>query len=260
MPTPLQILIDPVSIAVLAIYASLMLWEAAFPARALPRIRGWRPRGLAAFIAFFYLSSYLPLFWDAHLARYQLVDLSGLGTAWGAVIGFVVYEVTVYAWHRSLHGSNVLWRGIHQMHHSAERLDTFGAFYFSPLGMVGWTLVGSFALVLIVGVTPGAATIVILATTFLAIFQHANIKTPRWLGYIVQRPESHSIHHGKGVHYYNFTDLAVIDMIFGTFRNPETFAAETGFYPGASARVLDMVLFRDLGETPNPVALPAAQQ
>jgi len=259
MPTPLQILTDPVSIAVLLIFASLMLWEAVFPARPLPAMKGWRLRGLIAFVVFFYLSSYLPLFWDATLAQYQLFDLTGLGTAAGAVVGLLAYEATVYAWHRTMHSSNVLWRGFHQMHHSAERLDTFGAFYFGPLDMVGWTFVGSFALVLIVGVTPGAATIVLLTTTFLAIFQHANIRTPKWLGYLIQRPESHSIHHGRNVHYYNFADLPIFDLVFGTFRNPDTFNAETGFYPGASARVGDMILFKDVAAPPErvPTALPA---
>ncbi len=260
MPTPLEILIDPVSIAILAIYACLMLWEAVFPARALPAVTGWRLRGLAAFAVFFFLSSYLPLLWDAHLAPFQLFDLTGLGTAAGAVVGLLVYEATVYAWHRTMHGSRLLWRGFHQMHHSAERLDTFGAFYFGPLDMVGWTFVGSFALVLIVGVTPAAATIVLLTTTFLAIFQHANVRTPRWLGTLVQRPESHSIHHGRDIHSYNFADLPVFDLIFGTFRNPAAFNAETGFYPGASERVADMVLFRDVAGAParTRLALPAA--
>lgn len=256
MPSPLEILIDPVSIAALMMYASLMLWEAVFPARPLPVMKGWRLRGIAAYVVYFFLSSYLPLFWDAHLARYQLLDLTGLGTAAGAVIGLLVYEAVLYFWHRAIHGSSVLWRGFHQMHHSAERLDTFGAFYLGPLDMIGFTFVGSFALVLIVGVTPAAATIVILATTFFAIFQHANIRTPRWLGYLVQRPESHSVHHGRNIHYYNFADLPVFDMVFGTFRNPAAFNVETGFYPGGSERVLDMVLARDI--TGTEVFVPAA--
>ena len=43
------------------------------------------------------------------------------------------------------------------MHHSAERLDTWGAFWFSPLDMVGWTAVFSLSLTL-VGLTPEAVT------------------------------------------------------------------------------------------------------
>ena len=43
----------------------------------------------------------------------------------------------------------------HQWHHSAERLDTWGAFWFSPLDMVGWTALFSLALTL-VGLSPAA--------------------------------------------------------------------------------------------------------
>lgn len=246
MPTPLEILLDPLSLAVLAMYGALMLWEALAPARKLPDVPGWRFRGLAAFAAYFYLSSYLPLWWDGLFARFQLFDLTGLGTWGGALAGLLVYELCAYAYHRSMHGSDTLWRVFHQMHHSAERLDTAGAWWFSPMDMVGWTAVGSLSLVLLVGVTPEAATVILLTVTFLAIFQHANVRTPRWLGYIVQRPESHAIHHGRGVHRYNYADLPVFDMLFGTFRNPVGYAGESGFYDGASARVADMLLFRDV--------------
>ena len=249
MPTPIDILIDPVSITALAIYAGPICWEWLAPGRVLPTVRHWKLKGLAAFTVFFFLSSYLPLVWDQNLARYQLLDLTGLGTAGSAALGLLVYEFCAYWWHRWMHSSDLLWRGLHQMHHSAERLDTFGAFWFSPLDMIGWTAVGSLSLVLVVGVTPQAATLLLLGITFLAIFQHANIRTPHWLGYLIQRPESHTIHHGKDIHRYNYADLPVFDMLFGTFRNPRGFEIETGFYPGASDRDADMLLFRDLNRS-----------
>jgi sterol desaturase/sphingolipid hydroxylase (fatty acid hydroxylase superfamily) len=246
MPTPLEILLDPLSLTVLAIYAALMFWEWLAPGRELPNVKHWRLKGLTSFGIFFFLSSYLPLLWDQHLARYQLIDLSGLGTVGSAAIGLLVYELCAYGWHRWMHGSDLLWRGLHQMHHSAERLDTFGAFWFSPLDMIGWTAVGSLSLVLLVGVTPQAATLLLLGITFMGMFQHANIRTPRWLGYLIQRPESHTIHHGKGIHAFNYADLPLFDMLFGTFRNPRGFEVETGFYPGASDQLTEMLLFRDL--------------
>ena len=243
MPTPLEILVDPISLTVLALYGGLMLWEALFPGRRLPKVPGWKLRGFAAFVTFFYLSSYLPLVWDQYLAPYQLFDISDIGVAAGVAVGLLVYEVCAWVWHASMHRFDALWR-IHQMHHSAERLDTFGAFYFSPLDMIGWTAVGSFALVLVVGVDPQAATILILLINLMGIFQHANIKTPRFLGYFIQRPESHTVHHGRGVH----ADLPLVDMVFGTFENPKTYQHETGFYQGASERVVDMVLLRDVSQ------------
>ncbi len=246
MPTPLDLLLDPVSLAVFALYGALIAWEALFPARPLPRIRGWRLRGLASFAAYFFLSSYLPLAWTETLGRFQLFDLTGLGTWGGLAAGFVVFETALYAWHRAMHRSDLLWRACHQMHHSAERLDTFGAFWFSPLDVAGLTLLGSLALTLVVGITPEAATATLLLTTFCSVFQHANIRTPRWIGWLVQRPESHSWHHARGLHAGNYADLPLLDVLFGTFRNPRDFAPATGFYDGASARVLDMLRFRDV--------------
>lgn len=248
MPSPIELILDPISLSILGMFALLLVWERAFPARELPQVRGWNVRALGVFATVFLLSSYLPLLTDGFLARYQLFDLTGLGDYWGAAAGMLVYELGAYWWHRSLHSSDTLWKLAHQMHHSAERIDTLGAFYLSPLGIAGFTLVQSLALVLVVGLTPTAATIAVLAINFCAIFQHANIRTPRWLGYIIQRPEAHSVHHQRGHHRDNYADLPVLDLLFGTFNNPEEFHGETGFYPGASARVLDMALCRDVSE------------
>ncbi|HLF11735.1 MAG TPA: sterol desaturase family protein [Gammaproteobacteria bacterium] len=248
MPTPIELLLHPVSLTVFAIYAALMLWEAAAPARPLPRVSGWKIRGIAAFAMYFFLSSYLPFAWSEHLARFQLLDLTDLGVWGGAVIGLLVYEAGVYAWHRTMHSSPLLWRAFHQMHHSAERVDTYGAFWFSPLDMAGWTALSSLSLTLVIGIAPEAAVLVLYVTTFLGVFQHANVRTPRWLGFIVQRPESHSHHHERGVHARNYSDLPVFDLLFGTFYNPADFAAAAGFYDGASARLAEMLAMRDVSE------------
>lgn len=83
-----------------------------------------------------------------------------------------------------------------------------------------------------------------------AVIQHANVRTPRWLGYIIQRPEMHGLHHERGVHAYNYGSVPLWDMLFGTFRNPADFPAEYGFYPGASKRLGAMLIGRDVS-TPN---------
>ncbi len=251
MPTPLELLIDPVSLAILALYAGLMILEALAPGRQLPEVKYWKIKGLAVFVFYFYLASYLPLVWDKYLAPYQLFDLSALGTLTGALIGVLLYEFGVYVWHRAMHKNDRLWKMFHQMHHSAERMDSYGAFYFSPMDMIGWTVLGSICFALIIGLSPKAASVTLFAINFLAIFQHTNIKTPTWLGYIVQRPESHTIHHAKGIHAYNYSDLPIFDIIFGTFKNPKNYEHETGFYDGASKRVMEMLLFKKVDQPKN---------
>jgi sterol desaturase/sphingolipid hydroxylase (fatty acid hydroxylase superfamily) len=147
----LDILRDPVSQYLIAIYVLLILWEAIFPARELVAIKYWKVKGIAVFLFYFFLSSYLPLFINPYLEPYRLVDLSSVGVFGGAAIGILLYEFGVYVWHRAMHRSDFLWKIFHQMHHSAERLDTYGAFFFSPMDMIGWTVLSSICLTLIVG-------------------------------------------------------------------------------------------------------------
>ncbi len=248
LPSPWQLLADPVSIIVICIFFGLMILEELFPGRPLPQIKYWKIRGVIAFIIYFFLSSYLPFLWNEFLAKYQIFDLTVLGNYWGALVALLIYELGVYVWHRSMHKSNLLWRMFHQMHHSAERVDTYGAFYFSPMDTFGFTFLTSLALVWIGGFTPQATIYAIYAATFLAVIQHANIKTPQWMGYIFQRPESHSMHHAKGIHAYNYSDLPLFDIILGTFRNPKEFSTETGFYNGASSKIKQMILFKDINK------------
>jgi sterol desaturase/sphingolipid hydroxylase (fatty acid hydroxylase superfamily) len=244
---------------VLAIYAMLVLLEALFPARPLPRVRGWRTRALVVFAFYFFLSSYLPLFWGDALAKYQLFNLETLNPFVAAGIGVLVFEGLVYVWHRAMHKSHWLWRSFHQMHHSAERLDAFGAFYFSPLDIIGFTFLSSIALS-VVGLPAQAITWYLYATMFLAAFQHTNIRTPRWLGYIVQRPESHSVHHGRGIHHYNYSDLPLFDIVFGTFRNPKDFVGKSGFDGASSAQVAQMLVFKDIAASDFTQSIGSTQQ
>ena len=245
MPTPIQILLDPVSLTVLGLYAALILLEALFPARPLPPVKGWKLKALVVFVCYFYLSSYLPLLWGETLARYQVFDLKTLNPFVAAGLGVLVYELLVYVWHRTMHRVHWMWLAFHQMHHSAERLDSYGAFYFSPLDIVGFTFLTSLSLT-VVGLSAEAVAYFLYATMFLAVIQHMNVRTPQWLGYIVQRPESHSVHHGRGIHHYNYSDLPLFDILFGTFRNPKEFVTESGFYDGASAKVPQILVFKDV--------------
>lgn len=254
LPTPFEVLLDPLSQAMLALIALLFLVQALWPARPLPQIKGWWWRAGVVFVGYFYLATYLPLLWDQYLLPYQMFNLESENIYASALIALMVFELLIYVWHRSIHSFHCLWRIFHQMHHSAERVDTLGAFYFSPLDTAGFALVGSVTLAVLVGLAPEATTLFLMTTVFLPTFQHTNIKTPRWLGYLIQRPESHSVHHQKGVHGYNYSDLPIFDLLFGTFKNPRCFVEEAGFYTGASSRIGDMLLFRDINdEPPTPV-------
>lgn len=214
--------------------------------RRFPQITRWKIKGAAFFLLYFAVATYAPFLWDGWLGQYRLIAADQWPFWAQFATGFLVLEFGIYAWHRTMHNVQPLWRWLHQMHHSAERVDIWGTFYFHPFDMLGWSLLSSFALVLGVGVGPEAALAIAVVSTAMAMFQHANIRTPRWAGFIVQRPESHSYHHERGVHGRNYGDLPLFDMIFGTFHNPPEFAGECGFYDGGSRRMKDMLLGREI--------------
>jgi sterol desaturase/sphingolipid hydroxylase (fatty acid hydroxylase superfamily) len=214
--------------------------------RAFPDVRFWRLMGVLSFILYFAIATFAPFLWDAWLGSHQLINASKLPFIAQIVIGFFVVEFAIYFWHRAMHSWDPLWRVTHQMHHAAERVDIWGAYYFHPIDMLGWALLASLCLVGIVGLTPEATLVVAVATTIPGMFQHLNIRTPHWLGYIVQRPESHMIHHQRGVHAYNYGDIPLPDMIFGTFRNPREWEGENGFHPGSTRKIWPMLFFRKI--------------
>lgn len=233
-------------VAVLTFYGVLIVLDVTRPGRVFERVPLWKSKGAAFFLLYFLVSYHLPFVWDSFLARHRLIDASALGVGWGTLVGLLTLELGVYVWHRTMHAVPFLWRWFHQTHHSAERVDIWGAMYFHPLDMCGFTLVTSLALVGGLGVVPEAAVLAGSIAWALALIQHANLKTPAWLGYLVARPESHGRHHERGIHANNYSDLPLWDMLFGTFDNPETWNGRAGFYSGGSRRLGALLMGRDI--------------
>ncbi|RYZ63022.1 MAG: fatty acid hydroxylase family protein, partial [Proteobacteria bacterium] len=163
------------TLAVIGIYVALLAWETVIPARALPPVRGWRTKGGIAFLVYVFVSTYLPLIWGEAIAPLQLFDLGAMPVVAATVVGLLTYELGVWVWHRTMHRFDVLWRSFHQMHHSAERIDVSGAFWFSPLDMIGWTALFSLCLT-VVGLPVQAIIATNLIATLLTVFQHANLR------------------------------------------------------------------------------------
>jgi sterol desaturase/sphingolipid hydroxylase (fatty acid hydroxylase superfamily) len=173
------------------------------------------------------------------------VHLEMLGTWGGVLLGLLCSDFVAYWLHRVQHRSPALWRFTHQLHHSAERVDVLGVGFFQPLDIAIGALFTS-VVVAVLGLSANAVALAGLVTLFMGVLQHLNLRTPVWLGYLVQRPESHSLHHLRGFHAGNYGNLALWDIVFGTFQNPREFAGEAGFYDGASVRLREMLLGRDI--------------
>jgi len=231
----------------LALIPGFIALDLVYHRRSYPTPRFWRLRATAVTAGIVIFTIWVAGVWGRVFGEMHLFDLGGLGAIGGAAVGVLVYELIHYGYHRAAHRWDWLWRAGHQMHHSAESLDAFGAYYLHPLDAALFTTWSSLVFFPLLGVTLEAGILGALFLTFNAMFQHANIRTPRWLGYLVQRPESHTIHHARGIHRYNYSDLPLWDILFGTFRNPETVeGVETGFYNGASSRVLEALIGKDV--------------
>jgi len=244
-----------IEVITLALIPGFLLLDFIWQSRRFEKTRHWRFRGLAVTVAIFFFCGEVAAWWSTLLGDFHLIDGSDLGIWEGAVVGVLVYEFIHYWYHRKAHEWKWLWLAGHQMHHSAESLDAFGAYYLHPFDAFMFTTIASLVFYPLLGLVPEAGIVAALFLTFNAMFQHANIRTPYWLGYVIQRPESHVLHHGKNIHRNNYCDLPLWDMVFSTFRNPrpEQMPAECGFYKGSSNHIIAMLLGKDVAK-PKPVS------
>jgi len=238
---------DIIGIAIPGSFVLALIAERLFPARQLPRVRGWLFKGLVFFTFTGLVNALVPALVAKVVGDRSPLHLAGLGTVGGAIVGFLVADFVSYWIHRTMHRVPWLWRWTHQMHHSAERMDLAGMSYSHPFDtflVFGLTGLATGLL----GLTPAAGALAGFFGYATAVVQHANIRSPRWLGYLIMRPEQHGLHHERGVHAYNYGSVSLWDMMFGTFRNPQAFPAQYGFWDGASRRLGRMLIGRDVAQ------------
>lgn len=247
---------DTLELLSLLFLPAFLVLDLVYRAQPFAPTRFWRLRALLVSTAVFLFAGEIAALWGRVFDGTSLFDAGGLGIWGGALVGVLVYQLFHYAYHRWVHHNDFMWRWSHQLHHSAESLDAFGANYLGPIDTFAFTSFASLVFFPLLGLPVEAGVIGAAFLAFNAAFQHANIRTPRWLGYVIQRPESHSLHHGRGVHAFNYADVPLVDMLFGTFANPEEHRAEVGFWDGASARLGAMLLGRDVSRMGDASASP----
>ncbi|HEX6160187.1 MAG TPA: sterol desaturase family protein, partial [Thermoanaerobaculia bacterium] len=139
-----------------------------------------------------------------------------------------------------------LWRWFHQLHHSPARIEIITSFYKHPVELVANGILSSAIVYWLIGLDVKAATLAVTLTGIAELFYHWNVNTPYWMGFLIQRPESHLIHHQKGLHHFNYGDLPLWDMLFGTFRNPRQWREECGFGDDKEQRLGELLIGRDV--------------
>jgi hypothetical protein len=157
-------------------------------------------------------------------------------------------HVAILLVHRARHNIYFLWLFFHQLHHSAQRIEVITSFYKAPQEILVDSLLMTLLLYPILGLSKQSSMWLSACAAFAEYFYHMNIKTPPWIGYFLQRPESHRIHHlrKKRDHSKNYGDLPIWDILGGTFENPQEMDRPTGFPIEAEIRVTEMICRRDV--------------
>jgi sterol desaturase/sphingolipid hydroxylase (fatty acid hydroxylase superfamily) len=220
--------------------------ERALPGRELPEAPGWYAR--AAFLNVCQVGVVLlaGVAWNRWMQSWSLFHLSNLMAPWEqGLLGWFIGTFFFYWWHRARHEVDFLWRVCHQIHHSPSRIELLTAFYKHPIEIAADSMLASALMFSLLGGSVEAGAWFNVFAVLGEYFYHSNLRTPRWLGYFIQRPEHHSIHHQLDVHGFNYGDITLWDRVFGTFRETDDFAEHCGFPSGHERDLGRMLFFHD---------------
>jgi sterol desaturase/sphingolipid hydroxylase (fatty acid hydroxylase superfamily) len=162
---------------------------------------------------------------------------------------YLVYTFINYWWHRIRHSNDWLWRTFHQIHHSTHQLKSLTAFYAHPFDYLSTMVIINLLCSWILGLNSESASWATVISGFFEVWEHTNIKTPQWLGYIIVRPEMHRVHHEINQHKNNYS-IPLWDMIFGTYENSKRNVG-CGFENNLEKEITDMLLFIDVHQSHN---------
>lgn len=219
--------------------------ERCWPANALSRVRAWYWRVAAVNLMQLGILILAGTTWDLALGKASLFKLQ-FGTIPNAMVAYLVSTIVYYWWHRFRHESKFFWNLCHQLHHSPRRIEILTSFYKHPVEIFLNSILSASIVYALLGCSVESGSWYTLFTASAEYFYHWNIRTPRWLGNIIQRPESHRIHHRFRHHTQNFADLPFLDMMFGTFANAMSSPKRCGYETWREDRFEDMLVFRNI--------------
>ena len=212
------------------VFAALAVWEVLAPRRQLSvgRLRRW-PSNIGVLAV------------DALLVRLLIptaavgAALAAAGHGWGlfnwlqlrlsvgAVLGFLILDLTIWAQHWLFHHVPLLWR-LHRMHHADLDIDVTTGVRFHPFEIL-ISLAIKIAVIVAFGIPPVGVFVFEVALNATSMFNHSNARMPRWLDrvlrLIVVTPDMHRVHHSvvRAETDSNFGfNLPWWDWLFGTYR------------------------------------------
>jgi sterol desaturase/sphingolipid hydroxylase (fatty acid hydroxylase superfamily) len=235
----------PAALIVLSTFVFLVI-ERLRPGRELPHSNGWYKRAIVINLAQLAIIGISGITWNSYFRDHVIFNIGNWSNPIAEGFFYWIAGTFVFYWWHRLRHANGFWLAFHQIHHSPSRIELFTSFYKHPVEIVADSMIAGFLIYCVFGgsAVAGAWTAFFGATG--EYFYHSNIRTPRWLGYFIQRPEHHSIHHELDVHRYNFGDITLWDRLFGTFKEADNFAEQCGFPARNEERLVEMLCFKDV--------------
>lgn len=134
--------------------------------------------------------------WSEH-ASFGLFQVMSM-PAWAVfLIGYVLFDLAVWAQHVAMHKLDIFWR-FHRVHHADPDFDVFTALRFHP-GELLISLAWKGAVIVMLGVPPVFVLWYEVALNLGAMFNHSNLKLPLWLDrglrWAIVTPDMHRVHH-----------------------------------------------------------------
>jgi sterol desaturase/sphingolipid hydroxylase (fatty acid hydroxylase superfamily) len=119
----------------------------------------------------------------------------------GGLLSFIIIDLYMYAWHRSMHTLPLAWR-FHRLHHTDRSMNVSTAYRFHPIEIV-ISSIPKLSLIWLLGISTNFVLIYELVFTVIVALHHSNVAIPASLDRILARaivtPNYHRIHHSQVV-------------------------------------------------------------
>ncbi len=159
----------------------------------------------------------------ARTNSFGVLQWLGIEGVWAFALGFVLFDMWQYLWHRLNHRVPFLWR-FHAVHHADRELSASSGLRFHT-GEIVLSSCVRLAVLPLLGMTVTQVLLYEAVLLPVILFHHGNVGVParadRWLRWLIVTPWMHWVHHSD---YQPETDsnyssvFSFWDRIFGSFR------------------------------------------
>lgn len=133
----------------------------------------------------------------AQTQGWGLLNVVSLPDWLAVLIAIIILDMMIYWQHVAFHRIPALWR-LHKVHHADRDLDASSGLRFHPIEIV-ISMMYKMVIVVALGAPVLAVIIFEILLNACAIFNHANVRLPRWierpLRLVMVTPALHRIHH-----------------------------------------------------------------